>query len=387
MLRLVFGHLLQKKFRTSLTLAGIAVATGTLFTLLAFQTGYRKGLESELSSLGAHILVVPKGCPYDSASLALHGANWPCYLKESYYSQVAQTAGIAVAAPVLMAASHGSDREVISGITPDYQKLRPHWRIEGRFPNGPNEVLIGATVADRAGLMPGAILPSRLLKRDLQVSGVLQPTSGPDDEFMFIGLATAQEALTQHGHLTHVLVKLSSPDRLESVVQALRGCDAGMQMNIVPLAHLFETIRAVSSSATYLLAGLAAIGFLVGGTALANTMLMAVLERTGQIGVMRAIGGSRAQIFRLFLIESLSIGGLGAFTGLLLSFSGSKLIEGWVRGQVSYAPKGSLLLIDPATVGIALTFALCVSVLAGVLPAWRAARLSPTEAFRAGAKF
>src|SRR5687768_17140665 len=99
MLRLVLRSLWEKKTRTVLTMFGLAVATGTLFSLIAFKRGYERALEKELLALGAHILVVPKGCPYDAASLALHGANWPCYLKEEYLQQVKQTPGVGVAAP------------------------------------------------------------------------------------------------------------------------------------------------------------------------------------------------------------------------------------------------------------------------------------------------
>src|SRR5687768_7614430 len=115
MLRLLLGNLRHKPARTVITLLGLALATGTMFSLLAFKRGYERGLQDELTQLGAEVLVVPKGCPYDSASLALHGANWPCYLKEAYLIQVAHTPGVAVAAPVLMAAAHGPNREIVAG--------------------------------------------------------------------------------------------------------------------------------------------------------------------------------------------------------------------------------------------------------------------------------
>src|SRR6185295_9944882 len=113
MFSLALKNILQKKIRTLITVLGVALATGTLFSLLSFENGYKRGLQQELNQLGAHILVVPKGCPYDAASLALHGANWPCYLKSEYLAQVEQSPGVAVAAPVLMAAQYGSRREVL----------------------------------------------------------------------------------------------------------------------------------------------------------------------------------------------------------------------------------------------------------------------------------
>ena len=380
--RLIFRNLLQKKGRAFLTLFGLAIATGTLFSLIAFERGYKRGLEHELSQLGAHILVVPKGCPYDAASLALHGANWPCYLKETYLLQVMQTRGVAVAAPVLMASHHQQNREIVCGITPDYLKLRPSWTITGQFPVITNEVLLGVEAARRLGASIGTVYLSAALKREIRVSGILEPTRGPDDDFTFIQLATAQEALRRTGQLTHMLVKVEAPEMLDKTVQALRGCDAGMQMNIVPVAHLFETIRRVSRAAQYVLAALSSIAFIVAGTTLANTMFMAVLERTREIGVLRAIGAAQRQIFLLFAGECVLIGIIGATLGVAGALGLSGWIEGWARSQVAYAPKGSLLAVDPMMIVQSIAFAILVATLAGVIPAIRAMRLPPVEAFR-----
>src|SRR6266576_5474896 len=92
----------RRPLRTGVTVAGVAIAVAALFSLLAFQRGYREGVRSELDRLGAHVLVVPKGCPYDAASIALHGASWPCYLQENYLKQVRAVDGVATAAPVFM---------------------------------------------------------------------------------------------------------------------------------------------------------------------------------------------------------------------------------------------------------------------------------------------
>src|SRR5579864_1159165 len=99
----------RRPLRTSLTTAGVAIATAALFSLLAFQRGYRDGVRQELDRLGAHVLLAPKGCPYDAASMALHGASWPCYLKQSYLKEVRTVPEVATAAPVFMAALYGPE--------------------------------------------------------------------------------------------------------------------------------------------------------------------------------------------------------------------------------------------------------------------------------------
>src|ERR1043165_5078829 len=100
----------RRPLRTGVTAAGGAIAVAALFRLLALQRGYRGGMQRELDRLGAHVLVVPKGCPYDAASIALHGASWPCYLKERYLGEVRAVPGVAAAAPAFMSAVYDSGR-------------------------------------------------------------------------------------------------------------------------------------------------------------------------------------------------------------------------------------------------------------------------------------
>src|SRR5262245_55033486 len=100
---------LRRPLRTTVTVAGVALAVAAVFSLLAFHDGYHDAMRNEIDRLGAHVLVVPKGCPYDATSIALHGASWPCYLKESYFSEVSRTPGVASAAPAFMAAMTRDD--------------------------------------------------------------------------------------------------------------------------------------------------------------------------------------------------------------------------------------------------------------------------------------
>src|SRR5215472_5149756 len=133
----------RRLLRTSVTAAGVAIATAALFSLLAFQHGYREGVHQELDRLGAHILVVPKGCPYDAASMALHGASWPCFLKQEYLSEVRSVPGVATAAPIFMTAlsEKNGNPIVYTGVQSNILRLKRSWHIAGRFPQLEGEVL------------------------------------------------------------------------------------------------------------------------------------------------------------------------------------------------------------------------------------------------------
>ncbi|HMJ92348.1 MAG TPA: ABC transporter permease, partial [Candidatus Acidoferrum sp.] len=139
----------RRPLRTAVTATGIAVAVAALFSLLSFHDGYRDGVQAEINRLGAHVLVVPKGCPYDAASMALHGANWPCYLSADHFDEVASVPGIASAAPALMAALHGSNgaQTVYVGVDERMFALKSGWKIDGALPRERGEIVAGSEVA------------------------------------------------------------------------------------------------------------------------------------------------------------------------------------------------------------------------------------------------
>jgi len=370
----------RRRLRTAVSVLGVAVSIAAAFGLLAFHRGYESGMRAELERLGAHVLVVPKGCPYDAASIALHGAKWPCYLKEDYTAEVAAAGEVAAVAPVLMSARYdpGGRQWVYVGVTPDLLELKPGWRVSGRFPQ-PGEVLVGSRLAAELGWRGGArvALPG-LPDRHAVVSGLLE-SGGTEEPFLHIPLADAQALFERPGELTHMLVRLRDAERLDAAVAQLRSCGAGGEMNIVPLTHLFRTIQGLTGSARLLLAAIAAVALLIAGAGVGNTMLMAVVERRGEIGVLRALGASRGQVFALFWAEAVLLCLLGGLLGLVLASVGAGVVEQWVRAQLPFAPRGALLRwaagVALACVGGGLVVGGCT----GLLPALRAAALPPSR--------
>src|SRR5262249_55513778 len=176
----------RRPLRTAITVAGVVIAIAALFSLLSFQQGYRDGVQQELGRLGAHVLLVPKGCPYDAASMALHGASWPCYLKERFLDEVRSVPGVAAVAPVFMIAIDAGQTatSVYVGIETNMLALKPNWRIQGSFPQHEGELLLGAEIARRLGWRVGqkVNLPGWRGEPGF-VAGILTPTQGAEDTF------------------------------------------------------------------------------------------------------------------------------------------------------------------------------------------------------------
>ncbi|HTL54895.1 MAG TPA: ABC transporter permease [Candidatus Limnocylindrales bacterium] len=377
----------RRPLRTSITAAGVAIAIAALFSLLAFESGYRNGLRDELDHLGAHILIVPKGCPYDAASMALHGASWPCFLKQEYLTEVRSVPGVATAAPVFMAAlsETNGDRIVYNGVQSDMLALKRTWHISGRFPQQEREMLVGSeTARSYAWRLGDTVRLPGLLQQTGVISGILAPTQSADDTFIYLQLAAAQKMFGHSNQLTHILVRLTDPQSLERATAQLRGCDAGLSMNVVPLAHVFKTIQSLVASTRLFLGCLAAIGLLASAAGVSNAVLMAVAERRREIGIMRAIGASRFDVVRLISTEAIQVSFIGSVCGLLLAYAAARVVETWVRAQLPFAPADTLIRWQWDSAGACLVCALVVGGIAALFPACRAAQIMPGEAIRTG---
>ncbi len=391
-LMLVFNSLLRRRMRSSVTVLGVAIGSAALFSMLSFEKGYQDGIRAELDHLGAHVLVAPKGCPYDAASMALHGASWPCYLKEEYLQRVRSTGGVATVAPLLMNAvysTQSSTPTVYVGADSQILDLKRDWRIDGEFPQDSGSCLLGSSVAHSLNAtvgssvqLPGIGLDDATKPPMVHVSGIIRSTGQSDDTFVYLPLDRAQALFKRPHQLTHMLVRLKDPNMLERVVSDLRGCDAGMDMNVVPVAHVFRSIQNLVNTTRMLLACVAFAGLFAACAGVSNAIMMSVTERTREIGVMRAAGASRGDVFGLVLAETGITTTVGAVIGMLLAMASGPAVEAWIRSRLPFSPNGALIKPDPGLMGLCVLVSVLTGLVSGMAPAIRASRISPVQAMR-----
>lgn len=207
------------------------------------------------------------------------------------------------------------------------------------------------------------------------VIGILapMPLAADLDSSVFVGWGAARSLLGFDGRPTVVYVK-AREDALEDVRAALPATLFPQASGLVQVSRPSEVLsakRATEGTFSALFVALAAVSLLVGGVGVANTMFISVLERRREIGLRRALGGTRGQIRAQFLTEAIALSVLGGVAGSVVG----------ALATVAYATYQRWPIVVPIpTLAAGLGGAVAIGVLAGINPSMRAARLTPTEA-------
>jgi putative ABC transport system permease protein len=224
------------------------------------------------------------------------------------------------------------------------------------------------------------------------------------DTSVFVPLSTGQLILHSSSY-SGLMVVASSANVVSSVVSEIENA-YGESVRVTSISSLLSSIQSITSGTTTLLEAVAATSVLVAFIGIMTTMLTSVIERTKEIGILKALGTSSRGILLTFIAEALVVGvaggALGAVAGVGLSYliisllsrstlaigsGGASFVSFGGRGTTPTAPAASTTLtitpsITPEILGLAIALAVAVGVLGGLLPAWRASRMNPVEALR-----
>ncbi|MEO8445244.1 MAG: ABC transporter permease [Gammaproteobacteria bacterium] len=227
----------------------------------------------------------------------------------------------------------------------------------------------------------------RIAEVPFQVQGVLLPRgAGPGgsslDNLLLLPVSTASKRLFSRDYLTTITVQLEDPTRPAPAVAAIENLLRERHGIVPPVEDNFtvsnpraamEQVQAVDSTLSAVLAGIAVIATLIGGVVIMSLMLIAVSERRREIGVRRAVGATRGDVLRQFLVEAVVIAALGGLLGVMLGVAGATLAA-WQQ----QLPPAFLWGAMAGAVGLATA----VGLVFGLQPAWRAANVDPIQALR-----
>jgi putative ABC transport system permease protein len=381
-IKLALSNLMRHKVRSLLTLVGIAASVTVLFSILSFNRGFERGLADEIDKTGIHFMVVPAGCPHEVASLVLHGAVTPKFIDAGIVERMTHIADIELASPMLITQLLNVARgrlDMVHGLEMSHvPQIKTAWRLEGRIPDGEDGILLGSEVAAHDDIRVGDRV--RYGNREFSVAGIIAKTGSQDDAFVYMPVTALQAILEKTGGLTAVGVKVSRPERLEDITGELAATVPGIQ--IVTMNEVMRSLASLANSAKVMSLSIAVIAVLISAVGVMNAILMAIFERTQEIGMMRAVGASRTDIFRIIIKETVLLTLAGGVCGILLSTLMAGMIEGFVRKVMPYVPSGKIIHFEPVLAASCIAFTLVIGVAAGGYPSWKASTINPIEAIR-----
>jgi putative ABC transport system permease protein len=402
LIRFAASAIAAHPMRSALTSLGVVIGVAAVVMMTSIGLGAQQRVMSAISGLGSNLIIVSPAASRQGfaaqaagSDISITGADAEAIAK--------QVEGVSAVAPSVrgqaqLAAEGTNWNSRIEGVTPDYLVARDLTIGQGRMfddreaRQGRTVAVIGTTVArELFGDADPLGKRIRVGSSPFQVVGVLtakgQSGFGQDQDDIVLGPLPAVRSRVvgrrvKGDTVQTIYIKAASEDDLsrvqEDATTLLRerhrireGEDDDFQAQ--NMASILQASQAATATFTILLAAVAAVSLVVGGVGIMNIMLVAVTERTREIGLRMAVGAKRSDILIQFALESVALSLVGGILGLLIGIGGALLI----------AKLGSWPMAIPSWAApLSLGFSMAVGLLFGAYPSWQASRLDPIEALR-----
>lgn len=368
----IMRNMFRRKFRSFLTIFGIVIGVFAL-TVMGSMSEYFNSLMSDAETFAStHIQIRRKQSFYST-------------FNDTIVRQLRNVQGVKAVIPSLegpleenVGGAQMSIPDMFIGVPLDQpsNELAPNLQVaRGReLQKGDSyHTMVGFAIADKRGLDLGSTIKIR--KKNFTVVGIFKRTGGFMDQFVLIPLPEAQNILNSPGLVTSVAVIPETPELAERVAQRI---DREVpDVKATPPKETIEQTRQGMVVFNIIMLSGALLALIVGGLSVINTMVMAVSERTREIGIKKAVGASDGDILGEYMGEAAFMGLLGGLLGLAMG-----TLTVLALNQVTLGMGLAIFSITPRLVAFDLSFAIGLGTLAGIYPAWKASRMNPVEALR-----
>ncbi|MCZ2809341.1 MAG: ABC transporter permease [Candidatus Bathyarchaeota archaeon] len=417
-----FGAIRLRKLRAGLTTLGVVIGIAAIVALLSISQGLQTTITDQLQSgfvTDALIVSTGGGTAFGPGSNLVTESDFT--LLVNHTQLINEIEGVATSMPIIQQVGYikSGERAVTSYVMGiDFAKYADIYSStfvaeNGNIPLNPDNdtVVVGKRVSDPG--KNGTLLSD--VNESVEIiwvnATVLPPTNetyvgnvvavleevggfsfvGPSDSAVYIPISQAQSFFGTD-KVDSIIVKLTSDDEatIERVSEAIEEKFSG-QVSVTSSTAVLGIVSSVFSTIELFLGGIAAISLLVAGVGIMNIMIVSLMERTREIGILKALGMKSRTVLAIFLSEAVIVGLLGATFGIGLGwvlanvaariFTGGGFAvageQGSVGGEFAITP-----VITPTVLLGALGFGIAVSVIFALYPAWRASKLKPVDALR-----
>jgi putative ABC transport system permease protein len=372
MIDLAFKNIMRQRTRTTLTTLGILIGIGAIVALGSIAEGLDSAIQSGLELTAGKITVTEK----DSGFFGFFGQ-----LTDEDLDVITSLGGIKEVVPVLvyiegMGIGTSYDWQAVGippgkgeyfiGENPDFENGRDIYEGESMV------AVIGKTIADKYNLESGDFFTIK--DEDFEIVGVLGMTGISDiDMGVIVPLEDLQAVLEEDTYMAFYVIPddVADTERIADDIE-----DASDKFDALTSQELARQAGAIVDQVRIFTFGIGAIAAFVGGLGVMNTMIMSVMERRREIGVMKAIGATNRVVLQQIITESAMISFIGGVGGILLGLLGALLLSNVIGGgQITATVTPSLALTG-------LGFALLLGIIGGLYPARKAAMVDPVQALR-----
>jgi len=380
----------ERKFRFALNLIGILIGCTAVTGLVSITQGLSNDVNTQLEVFGPQNIMVIPGQMQRGRGIVGSTLNW------RDLEIISKIEDVNIATPIIankIVSFNVRGRPFLAemfGVTNEYFEINKNSEVEdGRslLRTDNSAVVIGANIAQPLDEDEPILEVGDRLKVKAKVNGVEKELSlrvvgvygrtggsfGADlDNSIGIPLRTAQQFWEIGGEFDYFMVQAESLEVVSEVEDRIED-KMGEAVMVISFESAQELVGDVLGTIESVLGGIAAISLIVAGVGIINTMTVSVMERTREIGVLKAIGAKSSDVLFMFISEAIVTGIVGGVMGSLFGVFLSQVIGDYIN--MPPAPTPGLLLF-------VIGFAVATSVISGLYPAWRASGLNPVEALR-----
>jgi putative ABC transport system permease protein len=383
----------HRKISSFLTVLGIVIGIAAIISLISMGTGLERSLSEQLEAMGSDKILVMPGDEQGLSLAAFTGES----LVDHDVEIIEDISGVKMAAGLLFKTLPVRYKDevistYVSGATEEaYNKLFLEMKIfeinEGRSINEGESgvVAIGSRIVDDIFEDEVKVGDTLYIKdKKFKIIGNLKSVgNAQDDQNVYLTLEDMRNLVGGKDSLTLIYVQASNQKNIDDVAERIEkklenkyGDNTIITLTSEQMTEMTSSIFAVLS---FVIVGIASISLVVAGVGIANTMFISVMERTKEIGVMKALGATNYDVIQIFLVESALLGLLGGIIGLAVGIGISYLINLFATDLIPVTFEAT---VTTEMMIWSLIFSTGVGIVSGLWPARKAAKLQPVEALR-----